>query len=200
MDRYSDHLYRRSMGLAYDPDIVAKQVANGERAGSYDDDDVEDYTYSLDGSDLFIVPVSQQLVAVGSELDRLKHKRETGTLYARDIDHQIATDAQRISDSLHQQYEELAEEDKKYARAVQDWTISELKARHPDFVREQQHSTPEQMAEQLYETASIVGELLIELHDDSEDEKLIMLAETWHKELLADCMVAEFRQLYALAA
>lgn len=199
MDRYVDHLYNRSMGLSYDADALARQVANGGRAGSHDDLDDEP-TYALDGSDLFIAPITAQLDAAGRELDRLKHKSEQGRLRIIDINESAASAVQYISVSLHEQYEELAEEDKKYARAVQDWTIAELHARHPDFADEQKNSTPDEMVAQLYETASIVGELLIELNKDNEDEKLIMLAETWHKELLADCMVAEFRQLYALAA
>jgi hypothetical protein len=198
MDRYADHLYNRSMGLSYDEEGLARQVANGGRAGSEDFDD--ESTYALDGSDLMIAPVTAQLDAATHELERLKLKSERGQLRTHDIDGSALESVQRISQSLHNQYEELAEEDAKYARAVQDWTMAELLTRHPDFVVEQTETSPDEMTEQLYEIAEIVGELLIELHAEGEDEKLITLADTWRKELLADCMVAEFKHLYALAA
>jgi hypothetical protein len=197
--RSVDHLYNRAMGRPYDSDMVVRQVANGDRSG-YPEDDEEEETYSLNGSDLIIAPAQVRLTIVGHELDKLRDKYIEGRLYAKDINPFVIQEAEIVSESLHQQYKELAEEDAKYARAVQDWTVDELRARHPNFAIDQKDSTPEQVAQQLLETACVVGELITELETEDEDPRLIYLAQTWQKELLADCMVAEFKHYYALAA
>lgn len=197
MYRDSDQLYRRAIGMSYDDDLLARQVSNGDRGG-YDSD--EDDTYSFDGSDLIIIPVTMQLSEVGRDLDRLRQKSEMGTLTTQDIDEHEFMRIQQISESLHRQYEALAEEDERYAGAIQDWMINELQVRHPDFAAEQKNSNPNQMLAQLVESAAIVSDLLTELREDGEDHRLIRLAEAWYQELLADGMMAEFKHYYELAA
>ncbi len=151
-------------------------------------------------SDLYIPAPQERLSALAVDLERIEQALAEGMPVARLVDwRELEERAAVAHDVFHQAFTEMAESDKKYAKAIQDWVIEELTTRHPDFAQ-YPRETPEELLVDLLEMIEVVDALMAELETEDEDSRLIDLATTWRYELMADVSGAEVRRLYALAA
>ncbi len=156
--------------------------------------------YDPNGSDLRVEPYSDRL-AYALEVQRLAGLREDREgdimmLEATRMLQDLESEAQQMRDELKERLDELSEQDKLYAAAVQDWTVTELarrvEARGYDY---------DQSDERAYEeTMEVLSQLVAELQQDEEDSKLIDLAATWRDEVAAELTVRNVREAYTLAA
>lgn len=164
----------------------------------YEDDQVYDRYF---GQDLSIAAPKEQLEALTGEIDTLWEKQQEGRLYAREVNWVFLENrASEMRDQFHDAYEQMAEIDKKYAHAIQDWVIDELKVRHPDYRDDRSDKTSEQLLADLLETIGVLDGLMVEFSEDDEDQRLIEMAQTWRLELMADVSAADLHRLYELAA
>lgn len=174
-------------------------VWDGRGAGNDPDDDDQNYDRYF-GHDLCIASPKEQLEALGREIDALRHKQENGKLVARQVHWSFLEGrATEMHEQFHMAYEKMAEVDKKYARAIQDWVIEELKTRHPDYRKDYTDKISEQLLDDLLETIGVLDSLMFEFTEDEEDHRLIEMAQTWRLELIADVIAADIQQLYHLA-
>lgn len=156
--------------------------------------------YDPNGADLIVAPYSERL-AYALELQRLAGLRNDrigdgmkveaeGLL--KDLEHE----AQLMREELKERLDLLSEQDKLYARAVQDWTMDELERR----IEERGYDYDQSDERTYLETMDVLDDLMYELIDDEEDDKLIELASTWRSEVAAELTIHHIRDAYRLAA
>ncbi len=189
-----DALYRRSMGLPYDEDIILSQVANGDR-GQNDYDDYDDRFDDLFGSDLYIASPINQLAGLAAQIDKIEQTATPGSLSVGYLD-DMRAHAADLQGGLEQKLDAMKEQDRLFATAVQDWVIKELYRREIERGSEYEHTSEES----YLETIDVIESLAIELEHDDEDPALIALAQTWRLETIAELSSERVKKLYALAA
>ncbi|HMS93335.1 MAG TPA: hypothetical protein PKD28_02990 [Candidatus Saccharibacteria bacterium] len=156
--------------------------------------------YDPNGADLFVASYSERL-AYALELQHRAGQRNDRfgdgmKVEAENLLKNLEHEAKLAREELKERLDLLSEQDKLYAQAVQDWTMTELErrveARGYDY---------DQSDERTYlETMDVLDNLVYELAKDEEDDKLIELASTWRSEVAAELTVHNIRDAYRLAA
>lgn len=162
-------------------------------------DKYETTGYDPNGADLYVASYSERLAyALGLQRQadgRADRLGDGMTTEAAHLLEELEHEAQVSCNELKERLELLSENDKLYAQAVQGWTMDEIKRRIEvrgyDF---------DQSDERVYaEMIDVLDEMVDELTEDNEDEKLITLASTWRQEVAAELTVHTIRD-YRLAA
>lgn len=156
--------------------------------------------YDPNGADLFVASYSERL-AYALELQYRAGQRDDRfgdgmKVEAEGLLKNLEHEAKLACEELKERLDLLSEQDKLYAQAVQDWTMTELErrieARGYDY---------DQSDERTYlETMNVLDNLVQELVKDGEDDKLIELASTWRSEVAAELTVHSIQDAYRLAA
>ncbi len=147
----------------------------------------EDDKYdTVHGSDLMIAMPGDRLAAIADELAALHDRHTRGELSINDVDWlTLKEHIREVHDTYRAQYEAMAEQDKEYAQAVQDWVVAEQLRRHPAYRVDDEaedsldsEARAQKLLEKHLETIGIVEDLTAELVAEGEDEKLIHFADT----------------------
>lgn len=188
---YSDQLYKRSLGMSYDPELLRREVDNG--VSGYTGDVDRSNGFELQPSDLYVetVPVSDnayRLQEIEFELAGLLDQAE---LNDEDIEQLLLLEAEKVV-RLEAEVEELLAEEPQRAQALKDLFMTRLMERAQagqpidaemfaesgelaDVIAEQY---PDRDAAGLVEIAErmealIIAQLTLEQHIDSND-KLVL--------------------------
>lgn len=156
--------------------------------------------YDPNGADLFVASYSERLAyALGLQQQAGQYTGKYGEgmkVEAESLLKTLESEAKMAHDELKERLELLSEQDKLYARAVQDWTMTALERR----IEARGYDYDQSDVRTHLETIDVLDDLIDELSKDVEDEKLIVLASTWRNEVAAEVTMHTIQDAYRLAA
>lgn len=188
----SDQLYRRSLGMRYDPDMLRRELANG--VSGYTGDFDRSNGFERSPSDLYMV-VSEttengtRLQEIEFELAALLDQRELGV---EDVEQLLLLEAEKVV-RLEAEVEELLSDDPERALALKDLFMTRLMQRAEAgqpidaemFAESDELASliaqqyPEHDSAGLVEVAErmeelIIAQLRLEQHIDSNDDLVLV--------------------------
>lgn len=160
-----------------------------------------DDRYALDGSDLYIAPLSEQIAYLEQRIALLQSKENAGSICSEDIDAQVLLEADLIISREQQRLAEYHASDPKFTREITAWVAAEKS--------QKKHESPESDDNVLQ--VEVIEALVLEICEDynietlsDEDEAdlrcLLDILQTQKLEAVARMDKAELERLYALAA
>ena len=176
-----DQLYRRSLGLRYDPELLRREIANGYSVGH---DKSEPFTpdepgFELSPSDLYMGEMTGTVNA--QRLQEIEY--ELSLDYINDDDRALL-EAEKVVRLEQRRLDELAQEHPKYAEAVQEWLEREM----THLIESNVPIDDEMLVE-----AEILDQLIAEANEEREDQPLLKIAEVMKEVIEAQHVFKEVR-------
>lgn len=185
-------------GRGCDPDWYLDMKNGFGGADALSPDDCE---YAIDGSDLYIAPIEEQLDRLQVRIAELHTKEAAGTLTLDDIDEYTLTQAEQIVLEEAQRLEELEEDYPSFCQHIDQWVAQEIEAKIKAEPNADVPTLKLDVIDQLMQEiqADYDGDVL-SAADKHDLRKLESILQTMHLQVLATLGRDELRRLYRLAA
>lgn len=166
----------------------------------------------VDGGELYVAPHWVRLgkaVAIRDSAQNMSGEARDIALWEAEIMlEKLSEEAEAMNQELVARLEALSIQDRRSAQAIQEVTLSEINRR----IEERGFDYPQESVEGLRETVSILGDVIVELEEESSEvtsqedraeySALLQLAETWKDEITTDinvkCIQEEHEVLIAM--
>ena len=176
-----DQLYRRSLGLRYDPELARREIANGYSVGHdrTEQFDPSESGFELNPSDLYMGEVSGTVNA--QRLQEIEY--ELSMEFISD-DERAVLEAEKVVRLEQRRLDELAQEHPKYAGAVQEWLEREM----TNLIESNVPIDDEMLVE-----AEILDQIIAEANEENEEQPLLKIAQVMKEVIEAQHVLQEVR-------